>query len=546
MRTIYIMKKSLPIAVVICVISVPFFAQNKKIDSLLTLVKTDKADTNKVKHLYRLCSEYRKISEYDKGLSYGKQALLLAQNLDFKKGEAGSYNNLANIYMYQGNYSEALKNNFASLKIMEAIGDRKGIAASYNNIGNIYYSQGNYPEALKNQFASLKLEQVNGNSPNEATAKEGKKGVAASYNNIGVVYMHQGNLPEALKSHFASLKIKETIGDKKGIASSYNNIANIYNDQGNYPEALKNSIAALKIYEALGNKDGIASAYNNIGAICNDQGNYPEALKNYFASLKIQEAIGDKQGIATSYNNLGAIYAYQGNLPKASPAERNQSFGRALKNYLSALKIHEAIGDKYGAATSFINLGALSTKLNNLTEASDYLNKGLELSKMISGKDLIKDSYKGLAELDSTIGNFKSEILNFKMYIIYRDSLINDEVNKKTIQSSMTYEFEKKEISAKAAQEKLDAISTEEKQKQKIVIYAVAGVLLLVIVFSLFLFNRFRITQRQKAVIEQQKHLVDEKQKEILDSIHYAKRIQTALITSEKYIEKNLNKLQKD
>lgn len=31
---------------------------------------------------------------------------------------------------------------------------------------------------------------------------------------------------------------------------------------------------------------------------------------------------------------------------------------------------------------------------------------------------------------------------------------------------------------------------------------------------------------------------VEEKQKEILDSIHYAKRIQTALLTSEKYIEK--------
>ncbi len=43
--------------------------------------------------------------------------------------------------------------------------------------------------------------------------------------------------------------------------------------------------------------------------------------------------------------------------------------------------------------------------------------------------------------------------------------------------------------------------------------------------------------------LKNKKQDVDEKQKEILDSIHYAKRIQTALITSEKYIEKNLNKL---
>jgi hypothetical protein len=37
--------------------------------------------------------------------------------------------------------------------------------------------------------------------------------------------------------------------------------------------------------------------------------------------------------------------------------------------------------------------------------------------------------------------------------------------------------------------------------------------------------------------------LVEEKQKEILDSIYYARRIQRALITSEKYIENKLTKL---
>jgi hypothetical protein len=37
--------------------------------------------------------------------------------------------------------------------------------------------------------------------------------------------------------------------------------------------------------------------------------------------------------------------------------------------------------------------------------------------------------------------------------------------------------------------------------------------------------------------------MVDEKQKEILDSIHYAKRIQTALLPNEKYIDKTLTQL---
>ncbi len=35
----------------------------------------------------------------------------------------------------------------------------------------------------------------------------------------------------------------------------------------------------------------------------------------------------------------------------------------------------------------------------------------------------------------------------------------------------------------------------------------------------------------------------EEKQKEVMDSIRYARRIQSALITSEKYIARNLNRL---
>jgi accessory gene regulator protein AgrB len=49
----------------------------------------------------------------------------------------------------------------------------------------------------------------------------------------------------------------------------------------------------------------------------------------------------------------------------------------------------------------------------------------------------------------------------------------------------------------------------------------------------------------QKQQIQKQKHIVEDKQKDILDSIHYAKRIQTALMTNEKYIERKLNELNK-
>ena len=120
----------------------------------------------------------------------------------------------------------------------------------------------------------------------------------------------------------------------------------------------------------------------------------------------------------------------------------------------------------------------------------------------------------------------------------------------------MQYTYEKQEEVAKAEHkkelEKQQAVAEEKNRRQNIVICSVAIGLLLVIIFAGYVFKTLSITRKQKLLIENknketehQKKEIEEKQKEILDSIHYAKRIQTALIPSEKYIDKSLNKLQK-
>jgi len=74
----------------------------------------------------------------------------------------------------------------------------------------------------------------------------------------------------------------------------------------------------------------------------------------------------------------------------------------------------------------------------------------------------------------------------------------------------------------------------------------------LVLLFALFVLRSYkqkqkanRIITMQKNEVEKQKHLIEEHQKEILDSIHYAKRIQRSLLPTDKYFERVLNKKDK-
>ena len=110
----------------------------------------------------------------------------------------------------------------------------------------------------------------------------------------------------------------------------------------------------------------------------------------------------------------------------------------------------------------------------------------------------------------------------------------------------MQYEFDKKEALAKTEQTKKDEIAAKEKQRQQIVLYATSGGLLLFIVLAGLIFKNLQTNKKKNKIISHQKQLVEEKQKEIIDSIRYAKRIQHSLLPTEKYIEKSLNRLKND
>ena len=155
------------------------------------------------------------------------------------------------------------------------------------------------------------------------------------------------------------------------------------------------------------------------------------------------------------------------------------------------------------------------------------------------------------------MGNYKDAINYYELFVQMNDSVNNDKIRKASIKSQLKYEYEKQAAADSVAHAKESEIKNAELAKQSAEIkakknqqYALFGGLGLVMIFAGFMFNRFKVTQKQKSVIEkqkveveEQKKLVEEKQKEIVDSIHYARRIQMAQIPSEKQVAKSLSKL---
>lgn len=278
------------------------------------------------------------------------------------------------------------------------------------------------------------------------------------------------------------MRIRDQLGDKKGAAVSYNNIGVVYYFQGNFKEALINYTACLKIKKLLGSKKGIAVAYNNIAGVYLDQGNYTEALKNHFESLKLKEEINDQRGISAAYNNIGNVYSDQAK--HENNLERKKIlFEKALKYFFASLAIKEITEDKTDLATSYINIADVYFKQKKYSDSKQYFSKAKILGEEIGYKECLKIAYDGLSDIDSVNSDYKGAYENHKMYILYSDSLDNEETRRKTIQSQMTYDFDKKEAVSTAEHKKelenQEVLSEEKSRKQKIVLALVSCFLLL-------------------------------------------------------------------
>jgi len=138
-----------------------------------------------------------------------------------------------------------------------------------------------------------------------------------------------------------------------------------------------------------------------------------------------------------------------------------------------------------------------------------------------------------------------------------RDSLKNEETQRSSIKQQAQYEYDKKTEATKIRSIEEKKVIEAQLEKEKTQRYALFIGIIFIIVSMLFIYNRLRITRKQKQIIELQKvevekqkevvekahQLLESKNAEIIASIRYAKRIQDALLTPQKYIERNINRL---
>ncbi len=365
--------------------------------------------------------------------------------------------------------------------------------------------------------------------------------LAKTYLQIGIIYRLNGNLSRS-SFHLKKALILGKNYDFYAVILKETGIA--LKQQSRFEEALQKYLEALKIFEDKKLVSEVAGMKNNIGRLYFAMGDSDKALKYYRECLQLQPgSINTSTGVA--FHNIGAVM------------EKKKHSDSALYYYQKALAVYKQYNDRVLIAYGYASVGNL---LKNSDSAEFYLLKSYEIRKSLKlESDLLEsliyladfrkknnqrdasillyaevydnavrlnrhqfayESADNLSEMYRFRNDFAQAYLYEKYASQWKDSLYQQEKKVK----ELGFDFRLNELEQKRkmealnkqnkSQDKMIRASQAELEKEKQWRYFWIVIILLVVLFSLIVLYFFISQRKQNRLLEIQKNLIEQKNKE--------------------------------
>lgn len=348
-------------------------------------------------------------------------------------------------------------------------------------------------------------------------------------NNIGLLLMDDEEFLSALKCFQLSLQIAEHYQDSMKIGNALNNIGMIY-------EHLKLNEKAIEYYTESHSYDkadliSTGSYYNNIALCYMDMGDTMKAFELLTISLAYSDSADDFRGIGNTHSNLGIIY-----LGWNQPEE-------ALIHFEQSVEAYNRGESGSRPAMSYKGIGLAYLDLENYSKAIEFCQKAYEIALQTESVLAQKESCYCLYEANKKSGNTARALQYHEDYVTHRNALEDAEKRVELLKTDFQFNLDRQHLQdsltySNAQQLERERFETKLEKKQTTQYVLFAGILFFIILGAFILRSYFRkkkdaeIISNQKREVELQKQIVEEKNKEITDSINYAKRIQDAILPS--------------
>ena len=246
---------------------------------------------------------YMSKGDINKCLNYLNKSLAIYEKTGNKEELATAIGNIGHVLQNQGNAPKALEYFQRSLEIEKEFGNNLNIGLSLSNIASIYSDQKELDKALEYYQKSLSFIEKDGNEHFIANVKL----------RIGGVLHGQGNRELALNYYFNSLKLSTKLDAQKPVSNCLNYLGDYHLNQNNLDSALFYFKKSYSIRKEIDFKQGIAISSMGISKVLYEKEELQAAKKYALEALGIAQGLGYPSEINAVAKLLSDIYEKENN-----------------------------------------------------------------------------------------------------------------------------------------------------------------------------------------------------------------------------------------
>ncbi|MFI5203796.1 MAG: SpoIIE family protein phosphatase [Flavobacteriales bacterium] len=304
--------------------------------------------------------------------------------------------------------------------------------------------------------------------------------VTSVYNTVGISYSKRGQNAKAASYFDKALRLAEKSKRKNAIAIYSNNLGLEYSSLNQHLKARAYMKRAAKLLKQVGLDSYLPTAHLNIGTTFQGEKEYDSAMYYYrkaYSQAKHSADSLDPHMISLCLCNISEILLFQG--------KKDSSLLMNLK----AFDMCDTVNDRYQMINVLLLFSNIYSKRKEFEKAHHFLRE----------------------------------------YMRVKEHLFTQEEIQKTTDAELAQQSISRQIETKLLRKNIE-ISKLALARNQLFSWGIAIVSIIIFVLLFVTFMRFREKKKANVILGEQKTAIEAQQKEITDSINYAKRIQHALL----------------
>lgn len=352
----------------------------------------------------------------------------------------------------------------------------------------------------------------------------------------GLRWAHTPEIEKSFEYFLQNIQLARKHNDMSSLEIGYSDLAIPHYYLQNYQEAINYWLQAANSAHSIKSYNRMFAFYQNIGLTYANLNQNDSARKYYNHCISLQNRYQLEVDQANLLLNMGVLEF------------KMKEYNSALTYFKKSASLSLEVNDMDTYARSISNVASVYNETNRSSEGVMYLKNAISIARRSNNNNLLYSLHHTMSSTLRLTGDYQLALAHLDSSYVLKDSILNETRIETILKLEEAYKSAEKdaliaEAEAESARQKLkneEAENARKRQKQ-ITLFLIMGLFMMFVVIFL-VFRSYQAKKRSSKLFEEQNKIIQQKNKDVTDSIQYAKNLQESILPKPNVIARNLPK----